>query len=99
MVGIVSGNGKKGRLLVLTAKAMENSRWDLSLKQRGEQLRISTFRTLRAGGLLVESQSWLPNQQRQAKVAFQHIYKETKRDKYEGTRERLQSTSSSLLRH
>lgn len=39
MVGIVSGNGKKDRLLVLTAKAMENSRWDLSLKQRGEQLR------------------------------------------------------------
>lgn len=35
----VVGNGREYRLLVFTAKAMENSRWDLSLKQRREQLR------------------------------------------------------------
>lgn len=44
------GNGREYRLVVFTAKAMENSRWDLSLKQRREQLRTE---------LTVEETRWI----------------------------------------
>lgn len=51
---------EKDRLLVLTAKAMENSGWDLSLKQRGERLRAELTVEETGGGEAGAAEVCLP---------------------------------------